>query len=122
MVSQVKREERRRFKRWEILIPCTVEWQGSSTTGQITNLSFGGALIKQANAAPPKGTPVIVTFQVKKEPVELEGRLAGRIVHTFRQFTERGDIICFGVQFEEPVEEVRSKLIPVFQTFVGEVD
>ena len=112
-------KERRQFKRWEVSIPCTLEWGGSSTKGQIANLSFSGALIKRVNAVPSKDTPVILGFQVKKEQVEVECKLSARIVHRSRQLQESGDIIWLGVQFEESIEEVRAKLNPVFHAFAS---
>ncbi len=112
----MKRGERRRFERRETLIPCTVEWEGSSTIGRIVNLSFGGALIKQVDAAPPEGTRAIIRFKVKKEGLSLKGSLVARIIRTFQEFKEEGKgMVWLGVQFEGPAEEIKSQLIPALQ-------
>ena len=119
----MKRGERRRFKRWENLIPCTVEWEGSSTIGRIVNLSFGGALIKEVDASPPEGTRAIIRFEVKKEGLRLKGSLVARIIRTFQEFKEEGKgMVWLGVQFEGPAEEIKSQLIPVLETRISPDD
>ncbi len=113
----MKAKERRRFKRWETSIPCAVEWEGSSTTGRIANLSFGGALIKQVDITPPKGTRATIRFEVQKHKIKLNGNLVAKILRTVREFKEEGKgMVWLGVQFEGPEEEIKSKLNPVFQT------
>ncbi len=113
----VKRGERRRFERWKTSIPCTVEWEGSSTKGRIANLSFGGALIKGVDATPPEGTRAIIGFEVKKEGLRLKGSLVAKIIRTFQEFKEEGKgMVWLGVQFEGPAEEIKSQLIPVLET------
>ncbi len=113
----VKRGERRRFERWKTSIPCTVEWEGESTTGRIVNLSFGGALIKGVDATPPEGTRAIIGFKVKKEGLRLKGSLVAKIIRTFQEFKEEGKgMVWLGVQFEGPAEEIKSQLIPVLET------
>ncbi len=113
----MKQGERRRFERRETLIPCTVEWEGSSTIGRIVNLSFGGALIKQVDAPPSEGTRAIIQFEVKNEGLRLKGSLVARIIRIFQEFKEEGKgLVWFGVQFEGPEEEIKSQLIPLFRT------
>jgi hypothetical protein len=113
--------ERRKFERWKTSIPCTLEWEGSSTSGHITNLSFGGALIKQVDALPAQGTTVVISFEINAEEVQLNGTLAARILRTVQQLSEEGEGMAWlGLYFEEPEEEVRSKLTPVFQALYPE--
>ena len=69
----MKTTERRRFERWETSIPCAVEWEGSSTTGRIANLSFGSALIKQVEVTPPKGTRATTAFDYLSAGVQRSG-------------------------------------------------
>ncbi len=107
--------DRRRFHRWEVSIPCTVEWGDMLIRGQIANLSYGGALITKVDAVPPVGALVVVRFQVEEEKMELEGRLTSRVVHTAQEIIEGGQVGSFGVEFQETEEEVRSKLSPVFR-------
>jgi len=119
----VQRGERRRFERWETSIPCTVEWEGWSTTGRITNLSFGGALIKRVDATPPEGTRAIIRFEVKKEGLRLKGSLVAKIIRIFQEFKEEGEgMVWLGVQFEGPAEEIKAQLIPALQNPFSEDD
>ena len=113
----VKRGERRRFERWETSIPCTVEWEGSSTKGRIANLSFGGALIKGVDATQPGGTGAIMGLEGMKEGLRERGRMVAKIIRTFQEFKEEGKgMVWLGVQFEGPAEEIKSQLIPVLET------
>ena len=108
--------ERRKFERWETSIPCTLEWKGSSTTGLITDLSFGAALIKQVDGLPAQGTSVAIRFEFNENEVQLNSKLAARILRTVHQLSEEGEgIVWIGVHFEESEEEIRSKLTPVLQ-------
>ena len=113
--------ERRKFERWETSIPCTLKWEGSSTTGLIADLSLGGALIKQVDSLPAKGASVVISFEINKKEVQLNGTLAARILRTVEQLSEEGKGMAWlGVYFEEPQEQVRSKLTPVFQALASE--
>ncbi len=101
--------DRRRFPRWEVCIPCTVEWEGTIIRGQIANLSNGGALITQVNAVPSEGARVLLTFQARVEEV----RLVARVVHVMLEAMEElisGSIGSFGVEFEEPPEQIKGNL------------
>ncbi len=119
----VKTPERRRFERWETSIPCAVEWEGSSTTGRIANLSFGGALIKQVEVTPPKGTRATIRFEVQKQKIKLSGSLEAKILRTVEEFKEEGKgMVWLGVRFEGPEEEIKSKLTPVFKTLFPDQD
>jgi len=98
-------EERRRFKRSAVSIPCTVYW----------HLSLGGALIIRLTAIPPEDASVILAFQAEKGEIELKGKLTSRVIHTVLESIEQGEIGSIGVEFQEPLEEVRSRLNPVFR-------
>ncbi len=113
--------ERRKCECWETSIPCTLEWEGSSTSGRIANLSYGGALIKQVGALPAKGVPVVISFEIDKNEVQLNGTLAARILRTVEQLSEEDKGMAWlGVYFEESREQVRSILTPVFQALDSE--
>jgi len=121
-------QERRQLYRWKVSIPCTMERGDTIITGQIANLSLGGALITHVDAVPPEGVPLIVRFQVEKETVELEGKLIHTINLSFRgpwivqvSAMEDGQVGSFGVEFQGSLEEIRSKLIPVFRNLASVV-
>ncbi len=105
--------ERRRFQRWEIQLPCKVRWKDYIITGQIINLSLGGALIDQVNAIPSVGAKVVVEFQDEKGKVSLACKANSTIVHS--RWSE-GAAGRFGVQFQEPTEVITSKLKGVLET------
>ena len=82
-----------------------LEWEGSSTTGLITDLSFGGALIKQVNGLPAQGTSVAIKLEFNENEVQLNGKLAARILRTVHQLSEEGEgMVWIGVHFEESEE------------------
>ena len=108
-------EERRRFKRSAVSIPCAVYWHDHVIRGQIANLSLGGALIIRLSAIPPEDASVILTFQAENGEIELKGKLTSRVIHTVTESIEQGEIGSIGVEFQEPLEEVRSQLNPVFR-------
>ncbi|MDA2926382.1 PilZ domain-containing protein [Acidobacteria bacterium AH-259-G07] len=112
-------KDRRKFKRWEVSIPCTAQWKEWKITGKITNICLGGALITQVNAVPPEGALIIVAFEAKQEDVVLHARITSEVIHTIWEVIEDGHAGSFGVKFEEPVEKVRQKLIPVFRTLIS---
>jgi len=108
-------EERRRFKRFAVSIPCTLYWHDHVIRGQIANLSLGGAFIIRLSAIPPEDASVILTFQAEKGEVELKGKLTSRVIHTVSESIEQGEIGSIGVEFQDSLEEVRSQLNPVFK-------
>jgi len=112
----VKGKERRQFKRWKIVVRCTVGWQNKNIRGLTRNLSYGGAFITtQTNSVPPKGAFVTVRFDFAKD---VEDVLSSRIIRTVPEIAEEGRIGSFGVKFEEPILKVSSQLGPVFRALV----
>ena len=100
-------------------MPCSVKWQDGLTEGLIANISFGGALISEVSAVPPEGAEVALTFETEERKVQLEGKLSSRVVHTITELIEDGGAGAFGVQFEGPIGEIRSKLIPIFSVLTS---
>ncbi len=106
-------KDRRKFKRWPVSIPCTVESKDETIIGKTRNISLGGALVTQAGGAPPEGTLVTLIFQAEGRQLRLKGRIRSRVIHTRCEVIEEGGICSFGVKFEESTEQVREKLRPV---------
>ena len=119
MESRDQMEDRRQFERWEVSIPCTVRWDDWVIEGQIANLSLGGAMITRVSAVPPKGALVVIAFQVRRQEVMLKGKLTSRVIHTILEVIEDLNIGSFGVVFQDPPEEVKSKLAPFFPAFIS---
>ena len=62
------------------------------------------------------GTSVAIKFEFNENEVQLNGKLAARILRTVHQLSEEGEgIVWIGVHFEESEEKIRSKLTPVLQ-------
>ncbi len=109
-------EERRQFKRWRVVVRCTLGWKDKKIRGRTLNLSYGGAFIAtQANIVPPKGAFVTVRFDFAKD---VEDVLSSRIIHTIPKIAKQGRLGSFGVKFEEPILKVRAQLGPVFHALV----
>jgi len=110
----VEREERRQFKRWRVVVRCTVGWQNKEIRGRTLNLSYGGAFIAtQAKFVPPKGAFVTVRFDFVRDEGAVENILSSRIIHTIPKIAEEGRLGSFGVKFEEPIQKVRDQLHPL---------
>jgi c-di-GMP-binding flagellar brake protein YcgR len=91
-----------------------VEWGNVTLSAEIDNVCNGGALIAKASTVPRVGEEVLVTFHAKKEDTAVEASVISRVVHVRRNSEEEGRG-SFGVKFGEPIEEVKSKLSPVFE-------
>ncbi len=109
-------KERRKFKRWKIVVRCTVGWQNKKIRGLTRNLSYGGAFITtQTNNVPPKGAFVTVRLDFAKNEAATEDVLSSRIIHTVPEIAKQGRLASFGVKFEEPILKVTNQLGPVFR-------
>lgn len=115
----MKMKDRRKFKRWPVSIPCTVESKDEKIIGKTCNVSLGGALITQANGTLPEGALVTVIFQAEGGQIRLKGRIMSKVIHTRWEVIEEGGIGSFGVKFEESTEKVREKLMPVRRTSIS---
>ena len=109
---------RRRFRRWNVSIPCTVTWEQQEViTGTITDISFDGALIR-TECVPGEGKEVAVRFAFRGQGVHLQGRVTSEVIHS----GEKGQEEVFGVKFETSLETVWVQLTPVIQTLLEEVN
>ena len=105
--------DRRRFHRWDVSIPCNVEWEDTIIRGQIANLSYGGASITQVNAVPSEGARVLLTFHTRVGGVKLKNKRVARVIYVILEAMEEliiGSIGSFRVEFEEPTEQVMGQL------------
>ena len=50
--------ERDQHQRWEVSLPCSLEWDDRTTTGTVVNLSLQSALITLVDVVPPHETPL----------------------------------------------------------------
>ena len=115
-------KERRQYRRWRVSMPCSVTWEEGKAQGQIANISFGGALVSEVTTVPPEGALVALTFEAEEGQVRLEGKLTSRVIHSITELIEDGGVGSFGVQFEGSIEDIRAKLIPIFQVLTSGKD
>ncbi len=113
-IGNLENRDMRPLQSCEVSTPCIVEWKGWEIAGEISNPSFGEALVSPVSAVPPEGAKVVVTFQAQNGKVALKAKLTCRVVHTVWEILEDGQVGSFGVEFQGSPEEVRSKLSPVF--------
>ena len=114
--------ERRRFERLPASFLCTVHWQDCEISGQISNISLGGAFVTQVNTIPPEGAPVVLAFQFRDNQLSLKGEINSKVVHSLKKFLEDSEIGYLGVQFMEPPEKLESLLNSVIETLSTDRD
>jgi len=95
-------KERRRFKRWEVSIPCTIRYKGEPIRGRITNISRSGAFITELTTSPPPEKAFIaVRFKVEKEEVEIKASVDSRIVRNLFDIQDDEIVGSIGIQFQD---------------------
>jgi c-di-GMP-binding flagellar brake protein YcgR len=114
--GEVSGENRRRFQRYEVDMPCTVSWKERPLQARLANLSYGGARVTEVVAIPPKDSLVSIAFDFDEEHFEIQALLTSRVVYRDTQSMDEGAAGYFGVEFVDPPEEIRSKLSPIFES------
>ncbi len=99
----------RAFQRIDLSIPCLVLYDDGMITGEITNISLGGAFISKASETLAEGSPVILILQ-KKQDIKLRATVDSTIIHSFQEVGGDDPTNSFGVRFEESLSEVTDKL------------
>ncbi len=103
--------ERRRFKRWNVSIPCTVAWGEYRISGQVKNLSLGGALISRLDGVPPPvGASVYIAFSTGEGKLNVLSSVYSTVVRTVLEIVEDQDVGSIGIQFEDLSEEITTRL------------
>ena len=101
--------ENRAFQRVDVSIPCLVFCEDRVITGDITNLSLGGAFISQASDSLTVGLPVILTLQSKPD-IKVRVTIDSKIIHRSQEVRGDDQIKSFGVKFEESLSGISDKL------------
>jgi hypothetical protein len=104
-------KDRRKFHRWQTSISCVCQGEGGTFTGDIANLSLGGARIVQPSSLPPEGIDLEVVLHRKDYSVSLRA-------HVF--YVEAGEEKAFGVEFYGSLHERTQKLLPLFRQYLSE--
>ena len=76
-------------------------------------------MIASPKAIPPVNDAVTIAFHYKSE-VLLTARVDSQVIHTSAEAEDTGGIGGFGVEFQEPLEKIRPKLLPLIEKLSGE--
>ena len=109
-------------QRWEISLPCSLEWDDRTTTGHVVNLSLRSALITLVDVVPPEGSPLILILQTDQGEVRFEGKMGPRIVHAGWEARDQIGIGLLGIEFQEPQQAVQEKLGRLIPALSGNGD
>ncbi len=86
----------------------------------MANISFRGALIAGPSAIPPVGSFVTLVFYHRAEIV-LTASVGSQVVHSSPEASDTGGLGGFGLEFQEPLEKIRPKLLPLIEKLSGEI-
>jgi hypothetical protein len=110
MVHMLK--DRRKFYRWQTSISCVCRGNGCTFTGEIENLSLGGARIVNPSSLPPEGIDLDVVLHRRDYSVSLKA-------HVFYVEAEAAEM-AFGIEFYGTLHERTQKLLPLFRQYLSE--
>jgi hypothetical protein len=109
-------------QRWEISIPCSIQWDDRTMTGTVVNISLESALITIVDVVPPEGALLILILQTDQGEVRFEGKLGHKVVHAGWQPKDQLGIGLLGVEFQDPRPEVKKKLSRLIPALSGNDD
>ena len=99
----------REFQRIDVSIPCLVFCEDRVITGDITNLSLGGAFISQASDTPAEGS-LLALMLLGKQNIKLMATVDSKIIHSSQEVRGEDQVNSVGVKFEESLREVTKKI------------
>ena len=102
--------EKDQYQRWEVSLPCSIEWDDRTLSGTVVKLTLRSALITLVDVVPPEGAPLILTLQADQGEVRFEGKMGPKVVHAGWEPRNQVGLGFLGVEFEEPYEVVKEKL------------
>ena len=105
-------KDRRKFYRWQTSISCVCQGEAGTFTGEIANLSLGGARIVRPSSLPPEGIDLDVVLHRKDYSVSLKA-------HVFYVEPVEDDQ-AFGIEFYGSLHERTQKLLPLFRQYLSE--
>jgi hypothetical protein len=105
-------KERRKDPRWSTSIPCTVEWLGHQITGEVANISLGGALITKMLHPADQGRKVLLSIRAETTTIQLVCSVTSKVIRRSEEL--KGDKAAWmAVRFEERSSKLKSKLGPL---------
>jgi len=112
--------ERRRHKRHSVDLPCRIAWEDGQTSGRISNVSLGGALIVKAEAVPSRRAPVCITFEWEGQRIQLDAEVVFTVDHAKWGAEKELGAGLFSVKFSASIDEVRKTLAPFLEGLATE--
>ena len=109
-------------QRWEISIPCSIEWDKRTITGTAVNVSLESALITIVDVVPPEGALLILILQTDQGEVRFEGKMGPKVIHAGWEPKDQVGIGFLGVEFQEPRQDVNKKLSRLVPALSGNDD
>ncbi|GAB4246160.1 MAG: hypothetical protein Kow00109_22230 [Acidobacteriota bacterium] len=104
-------KDRRRFFRWPVDAQCLVIDELGTISGELVNLSFGGARIENPTRLPVEGSDVQLVIHRPDYSASLKA-------HVFWVAAERRPA-AFGVEFYGSFSERSAQLLPLFRRVWG---
>ena len=105
-------QERREFQRWRCLIPCICSSGSLFLTGEIVDLSYGGACVTNPTEIPQVGSELDVA-------VDGKFALKARVVYLNRKQDNPKHRDHFGLEFSESWPQKVGKLKLLLQRYIG---
>ncbi len=75
----------------------------------------------EVDAMPPRDVRVTVESRYDQEGIRIDARVECRIARTIPKFAEAGEPGAFGLEFESPLEKIRTQLVPLIRVLSGEM-
>lgn len=111
-LNRLMLKDRRKFYRWQTSISCVCQSEEGTFTGEIANLSLGGARIVRPSSIPVEGIDLDVVLHRKDYSVTLKA-------HVYYVEAE-GEEDSFGIEFYGSLHERTQKLLPLFRQYLNE--
>ena len=103
--------EQRRTARLAASFPCELRWRDEVSSGRISDISMGGALVTEVDNVPPREALVSIYFELTDEEVTLKVELKSVVAHV-----QEGETSQVGLEFREPSRQLWPRLTPVLQS------
>ena len=114
--------EKDQYQRWEVSLPCSIEWDDRTISGTVVKLSLQSALITLVDVVPPEEAPLILILQTDQGEVRFEGKMGPKVVHAGWEPRDQVGIGLLGIEFQEPHQAVKAKLSRVIPALSGNDD
>ena len=103
-------QERRKAKRWDVSIPCSITHTGEPIRGRITDVSMGGVFITELTGLiPPEGALITVQCQVEDQEIEIKASVDSSVAHSLSNIRSDETVKSIGVKFQDHSQKGHSR-------------